>query len=214
MGASGQELISPETFFPRRNSQLKPILFWRESARILAIVLTERVIGPIEIDEHLSSWHRLDIQITSPEVCLCLRRFVLERKKKLSTAQGAIDLKGIIPSSPFESEAALLHVFSSTILIRRQGHIEGFGPQGVFFNRSHDGVAEVNGIINEPLKPPSILFGQWRMGIFSEEPVSTFPEGLQFFHSVLHGIAFNTGVCNASSGPSPEKRKKEPWQEN
>ena len=61
---------SAETFFPRMNRGIERILFGCDGTDIFSIVLAERIMGSVEIDQHLSSRHRFDIKIPSLRISL------------------------------------------------------------------------------------------------------------------------------------------------
>lgn len=61
---------SAETFLPRMDRDFERVLFWCEGADIFFIVLAERVMGPVEIDQRLSPGDRFDIEISSLRISL------------------------------------------------------------------------------------------------------------------------------------------------
>jgi hypothetical protein len=61
---------SSKTLFPGPDGDVKPVLLRGERTGISFIVLTERIVSSIEIDQHLCSGHRLDIEIASLPISL------------------------------------------------------------------------------------------------------------------------------------------------
>ena len=57
--------ILPEALFSRVNRNRQPVLRQSKRAGIFFVILTERIVGPVKIDQYVSALHRLDIEITS-----------------------------------------------------------------------------------------------------------------------------------------------------
>src|SRR4030042_1172267 len=55
---------SAKMFLSSSDRNLQPVFFRGKGTGVFFIICAEGVIGPIEIDQHLPSWHRFDKEIT------------------------------------------------------------------------------------------------------------------------------------------------------
>jgi hypothetical protein len=180
---------SAKMFLSRSDRNLQPVFFRGKGTGAFFVICAEGVIGPIEIDQHLPSWHRFDKELTPLRIGFRSGGLSLKRKGEFPPpAQGSVNLEDIFFPYPIKFETTIFYIFFLCPLTGGKIGIKRLRVNRISFDGSNHRIVKIDWVVKETFEFLSVALLERRWGVPFKELILLSSKGFQFSPSSFHGV--------------------------